>query len=123
MPPKKIYHRFVCPAGVQLDVSHAHAQRQETVHVPRLRQGILPELRPEETSAETSRRAVPSAAGHARRRPGPRIAGRPAAAARRAARATARPRRAVSEPDSARSRPPVRPAAVNAGARRRRPSA
>lgn len=65
-------------AGVQPDVSHAHAQRQEAVHVPRLRQRVLPELRPEETSAETPRRRLPTAAG----RDAPARARRTAAAAR-----------------------------------------
>lgn len=44
--------------GVQPDVSHAHAQRQEAIHVSRLRQRVLPELRPQETLAKTSRRPL-----------------------------------------------------------------
>lgn len=44
--------------GVQPDISHAHAQRQEAIHVSRLRQRVLPELRPQETLAKTSRRPL-----------------------------------------------------------------
>lgn len=68
---------FHCvPTGVQLDVSHAHAQRQEAVHLSSLRQRVLPELRPQETLAQTSRRPLSaasarngrSATGHSHRR-------------------------------------------------------
>lgn len=44
--------------GVQPDVSHAHAQRQEAIYVSRLRQRVLPKLRPQETLAKTSRRPL-----------------------------------------------------------------
>lgn len=47
--------------GVQPDVSHAHAQRQEAVHMSRLRQRILPELRSQETLAQTPRRPLSAA--------------------------------------------------------------
>lgn len=106
----------VRPAGVQLDVSHAHAQRQKTVHVSRLRQRLLPELRSEEAFAETPRRPVPAAAAIAVRADRGRVLGSPAAVARRAAVTTARPRRrAVPELGSARNRAPVRSAeTVNA---------
>jgi len=49
---------FRSRAGVQSDVSHAHAQRQEAVHVSRVRQRVLSELRSQETLAETARRGV-----------------------------------------------------------------
>jgi len=47
--------------GVQPDVSHAHAQRQEAVHMSRLWQRILPELRSQETLAQTPRRPLSAA--------------------------------------------------------------
>lgn len=68
----------IFPAGVQPDVPHAHAQRQEAVHVSRLRQRVLPELRPEETLAETARRHLPTAADRATTT----LAGRTAAVSR-----------------------------------------
>ena len=40
---------FLNLIGVQPNVPHAHAQRPETVHMQHLSQGILPELRPQET--------------------------------------------------------------------------
>jgi len=54
--------------GVQPDVPHAHAQRQEAIHMSRLRQRVLPELRPQETLAQTPRRplsAAPAGSGRA----------------------------------------------------------
>ena len=43
------------PSDLQLDVPHAHAQRQEAVYLPRLRKRILPQLRLEEAHEKVAR--------------------------------------------------------------------
>lgn len=43
------------PPSLQPDVPHAHTQREEAVHLQDLRQGLLPQLRPEEAHEEAAR--------------------------------------------------------------------
>lgn len=54
------------PSDLQPDLPHAHTQREEAVHLQDLREGVLPELRPEEAHEEASRRRLPGG-------PGPRV--------------------------------------------------